>query len=154
MAQKTTLSGNTRIGASAETVYGMVSDLTRMGEWSPEACGGEWVDTDGPAPGAKFRGIYRNGDKSWKTTVTVTDATSPRRFAFRNGIGPLTISEWVYEIAPTEGGCEVTETWTLNAPPVITRLGKVFTGVADRVEHTRTMIDITLARLKQSAESA
>ena len=32
------------IDASPETVYAMVSDITRMGEWSPEAVGGRWVD--------------------------------------------------------------------------------------------------------------
>ena len=32
------------INASPETVYGMVSDITRMGEWSPEAVGGRWMD--------------------------------------------------------------------------------------------------------------
>ena len=30
------------INASPETVYDLVSDLARMGEWSPENIGGEW----------------------------------------------------------------------------------------------------------------
>jgi Polyketide cyclase / dehydrase and lipid transport len=30
------------INASPEAVYDLVSDLPRMGEWSPENIGGEW----------------------------------------------------------------------------------------------------------------
>ena len=30
------------INASPEAVYDLVSDLPRMGEWSPENVGGEW----------------------------------------------------------------------------------------------------------------
>jgi len=38
------------IGASAERVWAMVSDVTRMGEWSPENEGGVWLGgRDGPA---------------------------------------------------------------------------------------------------------
>ena len=32
------------INASPEAVYDLVSDLPRMGEWSPENIGGEWQD--------------------------------------------------------------------------------------------------------------
>ena len=31
------------ISASADAVWPLVSDLTRMGEWSPENQGGEWI---------------------------------------------------------------------------------------------------------------
>ena len=45
------------INASPETVFAMVSDLTRMGEWSPENQGGQWVKgATGPAVGAQFKG--------------------------------------------------------------------------------------------------
>ena len=50
------------IHAPAEQVWAMVSDVTRMGEWSPENLGGAWLGTaTGPQPGAKFRGTNRNG---------------------------------------------------------------------------------------------
>ena len=52
------------IGAPAGQVWAMVSDLTRMGEWSPENEGGEWLrGAAGAQPGASFRGTNRNGKK-------------------------------------------------------------------------------------------
>jgi hypothetical protein len=39
-----------RIDAAPERVYDLVSDITRMGEWSPENLCGHWLDrADGPA---------------------------------------------------------------------------------------------------------
>ena len=56
------------IAAPAEQVWAMVSDVTRMGEWSPEAEGATWLgDASGAAPGARFRGTNRHGTKTWST---------------------------------------------------------------------------------------
>lgn len=45
------------VSASPEKVWSLVTDLPRMGEWSPENLGGEWLDgATGAAVGAKFRG--------------------------------------------------------------------------------------------------
>jgi hypothetical protein len=155
MTDKTTVSSSTRIAASPETVYSLVSDLTRMGEWSPEATGGQWVGgAGGPAEGAKFKGTNAHGDKKWTTTVKVTDASSPSRFAFANAVGPLVVAEWIYEIAPVADGCEVTESWIDRRGPVIGLVGKYLTGVDDRTEHTKSMIETTLAGIKATAEGA
>ena len=72
------------IAAPAATVWALVSDLPRMGEWSPENRGGQWVKgATGPVPGARFKGENRNGDKSWSTDAKVVDAEPGRRFSFR-----------------------------------------------------------------------
>ena len=40
------------IASTPERLYAMVADLTRMGEWSPENQGGEWLDEPAePKPG-------------------------------------------------------------------------------------------------------
>ena len=40
------------IDAPAEKLWAMVSDVTRMGEWSPENVGGNWLGgATGPKPG-------------------------------------------------------------------------------------------------------
>ena len=151
------VSSTTRIAASPDTVYAMVSDLTRMGEWSPEAKGGEWMGgASGPAKGAKFKGRNASETKKWTAVSVVTDATAPTRFAFANEMGPKRFAEWIYEITPVDGGaaCEVTETWVDGRGPVTGFLGKFLTGVDDREAHTRSMIETTLANIKRSAESA
>jgi uncharacterized protein YndB with AHSA1/START domain len=54
------------VNASPETVFAMVSDLTRMGEWSPENQGGQWVKgATGPAVGAQFKGRNSNDGQSF-----------------------------------------------------------------------------------------
>lgn len=156
MTEKPKVSATVHVAASPDKVYAMVSDLTRMGEWSPEATGGSWVGgASGPTVGAKFKGDNANGGKKWKAVSKVTEASAPTRFAFVNAIGPLKTAEWCYEITPVDGGaaCEVTESWMLHAPGLIGALGKFVTGVADRPAHTKAMIDTTLARIKESAES-
>ncbi len=48
------------INASPEAVWNLVTDLTRMGDWSPENKGGNWVKgATGPEVGAKFKGVNR-----------------------------------------------------------------------------------------------
>ena len=36
------------IAADPEVVYDLISDITRMGEWSPETTSASWVSGDGP----------------------------------------------------------------------------------------------------------
>ena len=50
------------IAAPAEQLYDMVSDIARMGDWSPENTGGRWLGkATGPALGAKFLGWNKHG---------------------------------------------------------------------------------------------
>ena len=45
---------STEIAAAPETVYALVSDITRMGEWSPETVRAVWTrGATGPAVGAR-----------------------------------------------------------------------------------------------------
>ena len=149
--------GTETIAADASTVYALVSDLPRMGEWSPENDGGEWVGgADAAVVGAGFRGHNRNGSKSWSTTSTVTDAQPERRFAFDVRYGPFPISEWSYDLAedPGAGGTRVTERWVDKRNAMIRALGGVFAGVSDRPTFNGDSIKQTLAALKREAETA
>ena len=132
----------------------MVSDVTRMGEWSPENVGGEWLDgATGPKSGAKFRGTNSNGKKKWKTVATVTDCKPGKEFAFTVKGGGLSIAEWRYAFEAAAGGCRVTETWTDHRGGVVKMLGRVISGVADRAAHNRAGMEQTLERLAAKAET-
>lgn len=140
------------IPAPADDVWALVADLPRMGEWSPENEGGEWLGgADGPAPGAKFRGSNRNGSKTWKTVATIVDADPGRRLSFRVTAMGLKVSEWAYDIEPTDTGCRVTESWTDMRPGFFKPIARLATGVDDRISHTREGMAVTLDALAAAA---
>lgn len=143
------------VGAPAETVWGLVSDLPRMGEWSPENEGGSWIKgATGPTPGAAFRGSNRQGTKSWKTVAKVVDAEPGRRFSFRVTALGIPVAMWEYDITPTDSGCTVTESWTDLRPGFFKPIAAKATGVTDRAAHNRTSIEETLANLATAAEAS
>jgi len=142
------------IAASPEQLWSMVSDMTRMGEWSPENVGGEWLgDATAPTMGAKFRGSNERGKKKWKTEATVTEADAGRVFAFAVSAGPVDVAEWRYTFEPTAAGCHVTETWIDKRGAIPKVLGKFISGVGDRATHNREGMETTLERLAAVAEA-
>ncbi|HVM51679.1 MAG TPA: SRPBCC family protein [Acidimicrobiales bacterium] len=148
------VSVTTHIAAAPEVVYDLVSDLPRMGEWSPENTGGRWVGgATGPAVGARFRGSNRKGWRRWSTTVTVADATPGRAFAFDVTAGPFAVARWSYAIEPAGDGCDVTESWEDHRHPAIARIVGPMTGVSDRRSHNEATMRTTLERLKAAAEA-
>jgi uncharacterized protein YndB with AHSA1/START domain len=143
------------ISAPPDAVWAMVSDVTRMGEWSPEAETATWLrGASGPEVGARFKGENRNGKKKWSTTGIVTAADPGRSFAFETKAAGMRIAEWRYTFEPTANGCRVTETWTDQRGSIITTLGKQVSGVADRAAHNEAGMAQTLDRLKAAAEAA
>jgi Polyketide cyclase / dehydrase and lipid transport len=149
-----TVSVTRAVNAPAEHAWALVSDVTRMGEWSPETTSAEWVGgATGPAKGAKFRGSNRNGKKSWKSVATIIDAEPGRAFAFRVKAMGLDVAEWGYTFEPTPTGCIVTEHWTDRRGMLMKAMSPKATGVADRAEHNRNGMQQTLERLATAAES-
>lgn len=141
------------INAPAERVWEMVSDVTRMGEWSPENEGAKWLGgATGPTPGAKFRGVNRIGKRTWKTEAVVIDAEPGRRFSFRVYAAGLKIAEWTYAFESIPTGCRVTETYVDQRLLVMKLIGKMVSGVGDRATHNRTGMEQTLDNLAAAAE--
>jgi uncharacterized protein YndB with AHSA1/START domain len=144
----------TTIAADPVKVYGLVTDLPRMGEWSPENTGGRWIGgATGPAVGARFRGHNKRGVLRWRTTVEVTDATPGKRFAFDVAYGPVAISHWAYSFEPDGSGCRVTETWDERRPAWMKLAGVPMMAIVDRSKHNRRGMQTTLAALKVAAEA-
>ena len=136
------------IAATPSAVWALVTELARMGEWSPEATGGKWVGgATGPALGAKFKGTNSNGKKRWSTDATVTKFDIDRTFAFDVKGGGLKVAAWTYTIEPTDGGCRVTESWDDPRGAAMKFIGKAVSGVADRASHNRAGMETTLNNL-------
>src|SRR5579859_2615182 len=96
------------VSLSAEDHYHMVSDVTRMGEWSPVCKTWWWDEGAGPVVGAWFTGRNELPDRSWETHSEVVVADSGREFAFIVG-GKF--ARWGYTFVPVENGTQVTESW-------------------------------------------
>ncbi|HEX2131890.1 MAG TPA: SRPBCC family protein [Actinophytocola sp.] len=150
-----TISRGVDVAADPDTVWTMVTDLPRMGDFSPENVGGEWVGP-GPGLGARFRGTNRNGERQWWTRVRVVEWEPGRRFAFdvRTPFG-VRVSRWAYEITPTASGCRLTEHWYRVGSWFIRRfMGPRVTGRQDRPGYNAHSIEHTLAAVKARAENA
>jgi uncharacterized protein YndB with AHSA1/START domain len=111
------LRGVTRtIAADPATVYRLVSDVTRIGEWSPEARSARWLGgATGAVPGARFRGYNRWGLVMWARTCEVEEAEPGKRFVFRTlpGPGVPDSTRWAYELEDVPGGTRVTESYEI-----------------------------------------
>jgi hypothetical protein len=143
------------IGAPAEQLCALVSDVTRMGEWSPENVGAVWLGGATSAlAGARFRGTNKIGKRRWKTMATVVDAVPGRRFSFRVSTMGVKVAEWSYVFEPTAGGCLVAESWIDQRPGWFKPIAHLATGVGDRAAHNRAGMEQTLERLAAVAESA
>ena len=149
------VSVTTEVEAPPERIYDLVSDVTRMGDWSPEAVGARWLrDASGPAVGARFKGKNQKGWRRWSTTCEVVEADRGRRFAFRvTSVGGLPVATWRYRMERAGDRTTLTEEWTDDRAGVMNLLGKLATGVADRKEHNRAGMEQTLASLKAAAEA-
>ncbi|MEU7571913.1 SRPBCC family protein [Micromonospora sp. NPDC049240] len=130
------------VAAAPDRVYALVSDITRMGEWSPETYAARWRE-----PGRRFTGSNRIGPfYRWRMTATVTEAVPGRVFGFTTA-WPSS-STWRYELEPVDGGTRVTESMTRATPQMAAvRAVQRLVGVADRAAHLRAGMATTLERL-------
>jgi uncharacterized protein YndB with AHSA1/START domain len=141
------------IKASPDAVWAAISDVTRMGEWSPECHTCAWADgTTGPVVGGRFTGENRNGDKEWATEAEITASEPGKVFAFDGVFGDLRFSHWRYDIEPTADGCRVTESWEDGRPEEIMEMTAGISGVTDRETHNTAGMEQTLARLAAALE--
>lgn len=138
---------------SPETVYAMVSDVTRTGEWSPICTACWWETDDGPEVGATFTGRNEIPGRTWETRSTVTVAEPGREFAFEVGDGFV---RWSYAMAAVDGGTELTESWAF-LPAGLAMFRAKFgeqaeAEITDRTEAAHRSIPVTLAAVKRIAE--
>jgi hypothetical protein len=142
------------IARSPEDLYDLVSDVTRMGEWSPVCKACWWDDGDAPRVGAWFTGRNELPDRTWETRSEVVAAERGREFAFIVG---GTWTRWGYTFSPVDGGTQVTESWEF-LPGGVAMFAERFGAdaeaqTANRAEAARNGIAVTLAAIKKTAES-
>ena len=146
-------SESTFIARSPTDVYDLVSDVTRMGNWSPVCKACWWDEGAGPEVGAWFTGRNELPERTWETRSEVVAADRGREFAFIvNG----SWTRWGYAFTAVDGGTELTESWEF-LPGGIAMFEERFGAgadaqIANRLELAKVGIPETLAAIKRDAE--
>ncbi|MEO3757769.1 SRPBCC family protein [Mycobacterium sp. B14F4] len=148
------MSESVLVAASPDEVYAMVSDVTRMGEWSPICRACWWDEGDGPRVGAWFTGRNETPERTWETRSQVVASDPGREFAWEVNDGRV---YWGYTFEPVDGGTRLTETWKF-LPKGIDGFRERFGDQAGaeidkRRDAARSGIPATLAAIKKAAES-
>jgi Polyketide cyclase / dehydrase and lipid transport len=145
-----------RIDASPGVVYDLVTDIARMGEWSPECIACEWIGgADGPVPGARFRGRNRNRLARWSTQPRVVVARRPVEFSFVAGdLFRRDLTTWTYHLEADGSGTVVTESFELlrDIPWYLRVWRRSLMGVTDRQSDLKVNMENTLVRLQAVSE--
>jgi Polyketide cyclase / dehydrase and lipid transport len=146
-------SGSIVIERSPEELYELVSDVTRMGAWSPVCKACWWDEGDGPRVGAMFTGRNELPERTWETRSEVVAADPGREFAW---VVTVTGTRWGYTFEAVEGGTEVTESWDFP-PEAVAMFHERFgdgaeAQIAERSNLAATGIPATLQAIKATAE--
>ncbi|WP_024795862.1 SRPBCC family protein [Tomitella biformata] len=146
----TELHATIEIAAPAAKVWDIVSDLKRMGEWSPQC---KMMRVSGPVGhGTKTFNLNRRGLLFWPTTAKVVAFEPNKQLAFRVNENKTV---WSYELSEADGVTTVTEsrrspngTTKVSTTLVNYLMGGTETFEAEMVEG----MNQTLARIKREAE--
>ncbi|WP_353806694.1 SRPBCC family protein [Mycobacterium sp.] len=136
------------VKASPSAVYAVISDITTMGQRSPETHSARWIEPD-----KRFTGKNRIGPwYRWSMRATVTEASPGKAFSFRTDWPSST--SWRYALTPVDEGTLVTESMSRDTPQLApVRWIQRAAGVADRRKHLRSGIETSLQRLAGVVES-
>lgn len=138
------------INAPVAKVWELVSDVSRMPQWSPQC---RVMKALGPVrPGTRTLNLNRRGPLFWPTTSVITEVVPERKFAFRI---PANTTVWSYELEPTENGTRLTE--TRLAENGVTLLSSTMTkaalgGIEPFEKELLEGMNLSLQRIKAAAE--
>jgi hypothetical protein len=143
------------IEASADALYAMVSDLPRIGAWSPECESVDWEgDVTGLVEGTTFVGHNAVGPGRrirYSRHGTVLKAEPGRAFSFITDEGGRPSTAWHYTFEPLgDGSTRVTEGYEVRWIPTWARILDVPTN---RHKELLRGMHTTLERLKAAAEA-
>jgi hypothetical protein len=141
------------IAADAETLYDLVADLPRVGEWSPECEGVDWDDdTTTPVAGSRFIGHNAVGPGRkirYSRRGRVLTAERGREFAFATEEGGREGTTWRYRFEAHPEGTRVTESYHVEWIPWWARVIDVPLNRHKELLHN---MHTTLENLKTAAE--
>ena len=153
MSGTATLEAHIEIDAPPEQVWTVVSDIARMGEWSPECR--KVVVIGAPREGAHLVGLNRRRWAMWPTNSRIVRYEPGRAIAWKVFSNRST---WTYELEPVDGGTRLIERRDVppqGLSPVAEFLAKVFLGGVDTHDaELQEGMHATLGRIKSEVERA
>jgi hypothetical protein len=98
----------------------VLTDVTRVGEWSHECRETVWLG-DGatrPGVGARFRGRNKAGLVRWGRVCEITVADPPSHFSYRTVDGWVGDStEWAFDSEPAGSGTRIGQSFRVRSLP-------------------------------------
>jgi uncharacterized protein YndB with AHSA1/START domain len=139
------------IDAPVGKVWQLVSDLSRMPQWSPQC---RMMKAFGPVrPGTRTVNLNRRNRLFWPTTCKVTEVVPEKKIAFRVNENNTI---WSYELEPTGTGTRLVETrHAENGVKAFSNMAvnALMGGVPSFERELVDGMNQSLARIKAAAES-
>mgnify|MGYP002651872888 CR=1 FL=1 len=146
------LSASTVVRSSADGLYALVADVTRIPQWSPETVRAEWV---GPT---RFKARNRRRLARWQTVADVVTADPGREFSFVVQAMGGDWTQWTYRIDPhPDPGCvQLTETMRMcvKLPWAIVAYEWLFLFVRDRRSDLESNLQRSVDRIRVIVETS
>ncbi len=145
------LQAHVDIDAPVATVWGLISDLRRMPQWSPQC---RWMKPFGPVrQGTRTLNFNRRKRMFWPTTCTVVEIVPDRKLAFRVDTNNTI---WSYELEPSGEGTRLIE--SRHAENGVTAFSSLsvnalFGGTTNFERELLDGMNASLARIKAAAET-
>ena len=147
-----TLTASIEVRASVEQVYSVISDITRIPEWSPETRRAEWLAAD------RFQAWNRRRLGRWRTVANVVKAEPGHRFSFVVQAMGADWTQWTYLIEPgsTPGATRLTEEFRMCVPLPFGAVifERLFLFIRERRTDLQENLAISVNRIKTIVEAA
>jgi len=146
-----TLTASAEVRASADQVYRVISDVTRIPEWSPETRRAEWLAPD------RFQAWNRRRLGRWRTVANVVEAQPGRRFSFIVRALGGDWTQWTYLVEPgtTAGTTRLTEIFRMCVPLPFGAVvfEHLFLFIRDRRSDLQANLDLSVDRIRRIVET-
>lgn len=151
MNQPLPISASVELAAPPETVWELVSDVSRMSDWSPECRKIVVLGSPKQGLGTTLLGLNRRGWAMWPTTSKVVRFEPGKAVAWKTRESGAT---WTYELQPEDGGTRLTGRRDLPDFTLGTKLmAPVIGGAEGHDQELADGIRATLERIKATVEA-
>ncbi|MEU2072456.1 SRPBCC family protein [Streptomyces anulatus] len=109
------------VATDPERAYDLLSAVSNISLWSPNAIRAQYEEDAGARAGAWFRGRNQRGGNEWDSRSQVRKAERGTEFTYTVlGSVPVPIVRWRWTFTPDRSGTLLAQTWQLlEADPVL-----------------------------------